>query len=596
MIKARIDALRREMASKNIDIYLIGSEDFHGSEYVGDHFKCRAYMSGFTGSAGTLVVTMEEAGLWTDGRYFIQAEKQLQGSGIDLYKMFNEGVPSVSEWILSHVKEGQCLGFDGRTMGAREGKMYVEELAKLGATVCGKYDLVDTIWENRPALSKEPAWLLGLQYAGESREDRIANVRKAMEEKAADLFVLTSLDDIAWLLNIRGNDVYANPVVLSYVIMTKESLTLYCAEGIFDEAAAAELAAAGISFKPYNQIYTDLPELTKGKAVMYDGGCTNYAITEQLAADAKVIDETNPTLLPKAIKNAVECENIRQAHLKDGIALTKFMCWFKKNVGKVAMTEISVADKMESFRKEQPGYLEPSFDPISGYDKHAAIIHYSATPETDIPVEGRGLLLMDTGSQFLEGTTDITRTFACGPLTEDEKKFFTLVLRSNLNLGGVKFKHGVRGYNLDYVAREPLWQLGLDYNHGTGHGVGYLLNVHEGPNGFRWNIRPDRNEGAIFEEGMVTSNEPGYYWEDHLGIRHENMMICRKGEKTEYGQFMYFETVTLVPFDLDAVVPEMMTEREKQLLNDYHREIFEKVSPYLNEEEKAWLVTATRPI
>ena len=417
-----------------------------------------------------------------------------------------------------------------------------------------------------------------------------------MAEKKADWFVLTSLDDIAWLLNFRGNDVQDNPVVLAYLMMSADSLRLYTNAADFKEVDRKTLENAGVEFFEYNGIYEDVAKLTENQTVIYDGSALNYAILERMPESAKKVDEQNLTLLPKAIKNPVEVANIRQAHIKDGIALTKFMYWLKKNIGKVPMTEISAAEKMESFRKEQEGYLEPSFEPISGYAEHGAIVHYSATPETDAKLAPKGLLLMDTGGQYLEGTTDITRTFVLGELTEEEKKFFTLVLRGNLNLAGARFLHGCKGYNLDYLAREPLWQIGMDYNHGTGHGVGYLLNVHESPNGFRWKMLPNRNEGCVLEEGMRTSDEPGVYLTDKFGVRHENLMVCMKGEKNEYGQFMYFDTVTLVPFDLDGVDPSLMTERERQLLNDYHQKIYEVIGPHLNEEEQAWLKEATRAI
>ena len=595
-VTERLEALRNKMREYGIDMYLIGSEDFHGSEYVGDYFKCRAWISGFTGSAGTVVVTQDTAGLWTDGRYFLQAEDQLKGSGIELFKMNNEGVPTVSEYIVDHIQEGQCLGFDGRTVNARSGQDYVRKLTEKGASVNGRYDLVGEIWTDRPVLSAEPAWLLDVRYAGESRENRIAKIRQVLADKGADWFVLTSLDDIAWLLNIRGNDVLDNPVVLSYLMMSKDSVRLYVSEKAFKDEDRAVLEAAGISFFLYNDIYEDISGLTEGRTVLYDGSSLNYAILERLPENVKVLDEENPTLLPKALKNPVEVANIREAHIKDGVAVTKFMYWLKHHVGKEPMTEISVADKLESFRKEQEGYLEPSFEPICGYGPHGAIVHYSATPETDAQLEAKGMLLMDTGGQYMEGTTDITRTFVLGDVTDDEKKFFTLILKGNLNLGGARFLHGCRGYNLDYLAREPLWQIGMDYNHGTGHGVGYLLNVHESPNGFRWRMLPNRNEGCIMEEGMVTSNEPGVYLEGRFGVRHENLMVCMKGEKNEYGQFMYFDTLTMVPFDLDGVDPSIMTEREKQMLNDYHRTIYETVGPRLNEDEREWLKEATRAI
>ena len=517
-------------------------------------------------------------------------------TGIELFKMGNEGVPTIEEYIVSHIGEGQILGFDGRTVNARNGQEYVRKLSEKGASVNGRYDLVDEIWTERPELSAEPAWLLDIAYAGQSREDRIAIIRQAMAEKKADWFVLTSLDDIAWLLNFRGNDVQDNPVVLAYLMMSADRLRLYTNADDFKDEDRKTLERAGVEFLEYNDIYEDVAKLTENQTVIYDGSALNYAILERMPESAKKIDEQNLTLLPKAIKNPVEVENIRQAHIKDGIALTKFMYWLKKNIGKIPMTEISAAEKMESFRKEQEGYLEPSFEPISGYGVHGAIVHYSATPETDAKLAAKGLLLMDTGGQYMEGTTDITRTFVLGELTDEEKKFFTLVLRGNLNLAGARFLHGCKGYNLDYLAREPLWQIGMDYNHGTGHGVGYLLNVHESPNGFRWKMLPNRNEGCVLEEGMLTSDEPGVYLTGKFGIRHENLMVCMKGEKNEYGQFMYFDTVTLVPFDLDGVDPTLMTAREKQLLNDYHQKIYAIIGPHLNAEEQAWLKEATRAI
>jgi Xaa-Pro aminopeptidase len=586
MVKDRIAALRAQMQANGIDMYLIGSEDFHGSEYVGEHFKCRAYISGFTGSAGTVVVSKDEAGLWTDGRYFLQAADQLKGSGVELFKMGEEGVPDVRTYICDHIQSGECLGFDGRTVNARAGQDYMKVLGEKGAAVNGKCDLVGEIWSDRPAMSCEPAWLLDIRYAGETREVRIEKIRQEMKKKGADWFVLTSLDDIAWLLNVRGND----------VMMSQDSLKFYVSEQVFSAEDKATLEAAGICFYPYHQFYDDLAQISEGQTVLYDGSKANYAIVERLPEHVKVIDDENPTLLPKAIKNPVEVANIREAHIKDGVALTKFMYWLKQHVGKEAMTEISVADKMESFRKQQEHYLQPSFEPICGYAKHAAIVHYSATPETDAAIEAKGMLLMDTGAQYLEGTTDITRTFVVGDVTEEEKKFFTLVLKGNLNLGGAKFLHGCRGFNLDYLAREPLWQIGVDYNHGTGHGVGYLLNVHEGPNGFRWRAQSGKAEGCVLEEGMVTSNEPGFYLENKFGIRHENLVVCRKAEKNAYGQFMCFETLTMVPFDLDGVEPSLLSEREKQLLNDYHKKIYDTIGPKLTEEERTWLAHATRAI
>ncbi len=596
MITERIGALRERMRAAGVDIYLIESEDFHGSEYVGDHFKCREFISGFDGSAGTVVVTADEAGLWTDGRYFLQAEAQLQGTGITLYKMREEGVPTVQEFILDHIGEGQHLGFDGRTVNARDGAFYVKALKEKKAFVDPMMDLVGEIWKDRPSLANEPAWLLDLKYCGRTRADKLEEVRRSLAESGADVLMLTSLDDIAWLLNFRGNDIMDNPVVLAYLLMDGEGVKLFTDAGKFSDEDRKTLEDDGVTFYPYDGFYENLADIDPGKTVFYDGSAVNFAAVSALPAGMSVVDGRNPTLLPKAIKNAVEIEGMRKAHIKDGIALTRFMYWLKEEAKDTPMTETSLSDKMESFRKEQEGYLEPSFEPISGFGPHGAIIHYSATPETDAAVSGNGLLLMDTGAQFLEGTTDITRTFVIGEASEEEKKYFTLVLRGYLNLSGAKFLHGCRGLNLDYLAREPLWQIGMDYNHGTGHGVGCLLNVHEGPNGFRWREIPGRNESCVLEEGMVTSDEPGVYLEGKFGIRHESLMVCLKAEKNAYGQFMVFDVLTMVPFDLDGVDPSAMTEREKNLLNSYHEKVYEVIGPHLNEKERRWLRRATRVI
>ena len=595
-IELRLGALRERMRANGVDMYLIESEDFHGSEYVGDYFRCRAFISGFDGSAGTVIVTQDAAGLWTDGRYFLQAEDQLQGTGITLFKMREEGVPTVREYITENIGEGQTLGFDGRTVNARDGAYYRAELSRKNAAVNPALDLVGQIWEDRPALSKAPAWLLDVKYSGKERAGKIEAIRKAVSCEGADTLVLTSLDDIAWLLNIRGGDIEDNPVVMAYLLLDPEKILLFVDEEKFSAEDKTALEKDGISFLPYNDFYKALAGLDDSSRILYDGSTTNFAAVSALPELAKKIDRPNPTLLPKAIKNAVELAGMRKAHIKDGIALTKFMYWLKQEAGEDKGTEISLAEKMESFRKAQEGYIEPSFEPISGFGPHGAIIHYSAAPETDARVSGNGLLLMDTGAQFMEGTTDITRTFVIGKATEEEKRFFTLVLRGYLNLSGAKFLHGCRGLNLDYLAREPLWQLGMDYNHGTGHGVGCLLNVHEGPNGFRWREIPGRNEGCILEEGMVTSNEPGIYLEGRFGIRHESLMACLKAEKNAYGQFMVFDVLTMVPFDLDGIDTSLMTEREKHLLNTYHEKVYETIGPHLNDKERQWLKKATRVI
>ena len=591
----RLKALRELMKERKIDAYLVPTDDFHASEYVGDYFKCRKYITGFTGSAGTAVIMQDMAGLWTDGRYFLQAADQLEGSTIQLFKMGEPEVPTVHQFLADKLEKGMCLGFDGRTVTAREAGKLEELLREKEITFSVNDDLIGEIWSDRPALSCEPVMELDVKWAGESRADKIAKIRKQMKEKKADIFVLTSLDDIAWFLIIRGNDVHCCPVVLSYLVMTDKELRLFVNETVFSEEIRANLEADGVEFYPYNDVYSYVRTIDADQKVLLSKANVNSRLVSNIPSEVTILDEENLTLLPKAIKNETEVENERIAHIKDGVAVTRFIRWMKETVGKEKITELSAAKKLYQFRSEQENFLGDSFDPIIAYGKHAAIVHYSATEETDIPFEARGMVLADTGGHYLEGSTDITRTVVLGPVTDKEKKYFTAVLRGNLNLGAAKFKHGCTGLNLDYIAREPLWEMGEDYNHGTGHGIGYLLNVHEGPNSIRWkNIAG--SPAAVLEEGMLTSDEPGYYLENEFGIRHENIVLCKKAEKTSFGQFMCFEYLTMVPFDLDGVNPEQMSVCERKLLNEYHKEVYKTLSPHLNEDEKEWLKQATREI
>lgn len=594
-IKQKLNALRILMKEKKIDAYLVPTDDFHGSEYVGDYFKCRKYITGFTGSAGTAIITQDMAGLWTDGRYFIQAADQLRDTTIELFKSGEPGVPTVHQFLNDKLEEGMCLGFDGRTVSAREAEELQELLQEKHITFSVNDDLIGEIWEDRPVLSCEPVMELDVRWTGKSRADKIAEIREQMKAKEADTFILTSLDDIAWLLNIRGNDIHCCPVVLSYLVMMENELRLYANAAAFSEEIRSNLEADGVKIYPYDDVYSYVQTISSDKKVLLSRANVNSRLVSNIPSEVTILDEPNLTLLPKAVKNETEMENERIAHIKDGIAVTKFIHWLKKNVTRTTITELSTAEKLYQFRSEQEHFLGESFDPIIAYGTHAAIVHYSATEATDIPLEARGMVLADTGGHYLEGTTDITRTIVLGPVTAKEKKFFTAVLRGNLNLAAAKFKYGCTGLNLDYLARGPLWELGEDYNHGTGHGVGYLLNVHEGPNSFRWKNLPG-NPAPVLEEGMITSDEPGYYLENEFGIRHENLVLCKKAEKTSFGQFMCFEPLTMVPFDLEGINPEEMTERERKLLNDYHQKVYTTISPYLDEEEKEWLKQATREI
>ena len=593
-VPERISALRALMEERGYDAYMVPTDDNHQSEYVGEHFKARAFITGFTGSAGTAVITKDTAGLWTDGRYFIQAEQQLSGSGVKLFKMGEPDVPTVEDFIADILPEGGTLGFDGRVVAMGEGQALEAAAAKKNGKIDYSTDLIDKIWEDRPALSEEPAFALGVEYTGESTESKLKRIRKAMEEEGADIHIIAALDDVCWTTNLRGNDIEFFPLLLSYAVITKEEMKLYIDERKLSDEMKADLAKDNISLRPYNAIYDDVKELSAESAILVDPSRLNYALYNNLPKEAKVIEKVNPTVLMKAMKNDTEIKNIKNAHVKDGIAVTKFMYWLKKNVGKTEITEIRAAEKLEEFRKEQEGYLWQSFEPICGSGEHAAIVHYAATPETNVPVVTDGLFLTDTGGGYMEGSTDITRTFAFGKLTDRMVEDFTTVLLCNLRLARAVFMHGTCGYNLDILARMPAWERGINYNHGTGHGVGYLMNIHEAPSGFRIAIR--ERERAVIEPGMVITDEPGIYIEGSHGIRTENELLVRKGQKTEYGQFLYLETITYVPIDLDAVNPDMMTKEDKAQLNAYHAKVYELVSPHLNEEEQEWLKEYTRAI
>lgn len=596
MIKQRIENIRDLMKEKNIYAYIVPSSDYHQSEYVGDYFKSREFMSGFTGSAGTLIISMDEAGLWTDGRYFIQAENELKDSGIKLFKMGEEGVPTIEEYLLEKLPKNSTLGFDGRVMSVKEGQSLANKLAFKGINIEYKYDLVNDIWEDRCSLPTEKAFLLGTEYSGESFSDKLSRIRAVMKEKKATTHILASLDDIAWLFNIRGRDVKSNPVVLSYAVISIDSVYLFIDKNKIGEDIRAELSKENVQIKGYEEVYEFIKNIDENEVVLIDTSKVNYAIYSNIPSNVQKIEERNPSILFKSIKNEIELKNIRNSHIKDGVAFTKFMYWLKNNIGKIEITEISATQKLEEFRREQDKFIEPSFSTIAAYKDHAAMMHYSATEESNYKLEPRDLFLVDSGGQYFDGTTDITRTIALGPIPENVRKDFTNVVRGMIRLSKAKFLYGCRGYNLDILARGPLWEEGIDYKCGTGHGIGFVLNVHEGPNGFRWKVREDIDDTCILEEGMVTTNEPGVYVENSHGIRIENEIVVRKAEKNEYGQFMDFEVITFAPIDLDAIDESLILKDEKVYLNNYHKQVYDKISPYLNEEEKQWLKTYTREI
>lgn len=596
-IRERLTQIRKKMKEYKIDMYFVPTNDFHGSEYISDYFKTREFLSGFHGSAGNMIVTEEEAGLWTDGRYFLQAEAQLANTGITLYKSGQEGVPGVNQFIAANIPEGGTFGVDGRMVSEAWSEGMRRMLAGKKANLILGRDLVGEIWLDRPVLQHQKAWILSEKYTGMSRKAKLEKLREFIALRGGGQMILTALDDIAWLLNIRGNDIPCNPVVLSYLIVGKEDCRLFVGENIFSSEDKKSLEQDGIVFQNYDAIYDFVRNFSEGERIFVDKRTVNAIIVENFPPKAKIVDVLCPIVEWKAIKNPVEIQNEKEAHIRDGVAVTKFICWLKQNIDKMPLTEIKAAEKLESFRRKAKNYLGPSFEPIAGYAEHGAIVHYSATPETDARLMPENFLLLDTGGQYLEGTTDITRTILLGgKATTEQKKYYTAVLRGNLNLCAAKFMYGCSGVALDYAARQPLWEMGCDYNHGTGHGVGYLLNVHEAPNAFRYKILKGAGQNAVLEEGMITSDEPGIYLAGKYGIRLENLILCVKKEKNEFGQFMGFEPLTFVPFDRDAIDIEQMSPRELALLNDYHRQVYDKLEQFLSSDEREWLADMCAPL
>ncbi len=593
-VPERLKALRQQMEEKQIDIYLVPTADFHESEYVGAYFKARAFLTGFTGSAGTAIVTKEEAGLWTDGRYFIQAEKQLAGSGITLYRAGEPGVPDELTFIKEKLPEGGCLGFDGRVVNTALGERLQAVAESRQGRVENKWDLMDAVWQERPSLSRAQAFLLPEKYSGESAADKLTRIRRQMEKAGAQAHLVTTLDDVCWICNIRGNDAGRFHVVLSYLLITEEQARLFVAKETMNQEILGYLSANGISVSPYEDIYQVL-EALETESILLQKGKVNYRLYSSIPKKCKVIDGINPSIYLKAVKNPTELANIREAHIKDGVAMVKFLYWLKQTVGQKPLTEIEASDYLEQLRYKQ-GALDLSFDTICAYGANAAMMHYSATQESNALLQPRGFLLVDSGGHYMEGSTDITRTIALGELSKEERLHFTAVLRANLNLANARFLHGCTGQTLDILARGPVWELGLDYRCGTGHGIGYLLSIHEPPNGFRYKKVPERMDSAVLEPGMVTTDEPGIYLEGQYGIRTENELVCRVAEENEYGQFLEFENITYCPIDLDAIEESALTPEDVRRLNTYHRMVYETLVPYLSGEEAAWLKEATREL
>lgn len=596
----RLNALKTIMKQKNMDYYLIPTGDYHGSEYVSEYFKVREFFSGFTGSNGTLLVGPVETCLWTDGRYFIQAEKELDGTGIFLQKMGEKNVPTIGEYLKEHIGEGETIGFDGKVVTAAFGRKLEEVLSGKKVQFSYEEDLADALWIDRPTFKQNemivPEDEIGL--FGKATPDKLSGIREKLKEADVSALVLSKLDDIMWLFNIRGKDVECNPVAFSFAIITMTDTYLFVGEQVINAELLVKAQKDGFVLKPYNFFLDSLKTLNLGEKIWLCENSTPYAVYKCFEED-KLYLYSNPTELMKAVKNETELNNIREFYLKDSVAVTKFIYKMKKERERIsqgkAMTEYDAMLLMDSLREEIPGYLDKSFTTISAYGENAAMMHYEATKENCALLKNEGMLLVDSGGQYLGATTDVTRTIAMGTVTEEMKVHFTKVAEGMLSLANARFMYGCTGRNLDILARGPLWEIGMDYKCGTGHGVGYILNVHEGPQNIRYRYIESASE-AVLEEGMLVTDEPGVYIAGQYGIRTENVLLVQREFENEDGQFMKFEMLTFVPIDLELIDIKCLDERTKDNLNEYHRQVYEKVGPYLSEEERCWLKENTKNV
>ena len=598
-VNQRLEDLREVMRREHLAAFIFPSTDPHQGEYVPDHWKGREFISGFNGSAGTAVVTMTSAALWTDSRYFLAAEEQLRGTEYQLMKLKIAGTPSIAEWIGRECGAGAEVGIDGWCSSANAVRELIADLRKEGGiTLRTNLDPLRTIWRNRPPIPEHPVELFPLEYAGESTRDKLARIRKALRQRHADGMLMSSLDDIAWTLNLRGTDVHCNPVFVSYLLVSSKDAILYINKVKLPQQVAGYLEAEGVAIAPYEDVAKGLKDYFEYN-ILLDPDEVNYVLFKTVSRE--IVEEESPVKRMKTVKNEREIAGFRSAMLKDGIAMVKFLYWLSKQlpapvgegsgVGTVSLTELSISDKLASLRAEQPLYRDISFDTIAGYGEHAAIVHYEPTPETDIPLQPRGLLLLDSGAQYLDGTTDITRTIALGPLTEEERRIYTLVLKGHIQIELCKFPSGSSGTQIDILARKDMWREGLNYLHGTGHGVGTYLNVHEGPHQFRMEWKP-----APLVAGMTITDEPGIYLPGRCGARTENTLLIVPYKETEFGEFLQFESLTLCPIDKAPIIREMMLQEEIDWLNQYHHRVFDTLAPHLNQEEAAWLQVACAPL
>ena len=588
-VAERVSALRSLLHEKEIHAFIITSSDPHMSEYVPERWSTRSWLSGFTGSSGTLVITQEKAGLWTDSRYFLQAETQLAGSGVELLKSGMLGTPNHFEWLSNELPVNPNIGFDGNCFSVAQTRELKNKLGNLGIHVVEEFDLANEIWADRPELPKQAIFDHEVSFSGQTRFSKLTKIRKEMVANECNFHFVGSLDDVAWIFNLRGSDIEFNPLCLAYAIIGKESATVYLNEEQVSTELIKSLADDEIYIADYTQVFTDLDEIPGSANVLLDPNRTNLNAFYSISAN--IIEKENPSQLLKSIKNEVEINGMKNAMRKDGIALTEFYYWLEQNLGKTKITEFTVMNKLKEFRSKQKDFIGESFGSIVGYKDHGAHPHYSTTPESDVEIKAEGLLLIDSGAQFLDGTTDITRTIPMGELSTDTKTDFTLVLKGMINLAMAKFPKGTRGCNLDILARQALWKMGKDYGHGTGHGVGCFMNVHEGPQ----SIRQDLKEQAILA-GMITSDEPGFYKEGHYGIRHENLILCKEAETSLFGEFLHFETITLCHFETKGLQMDLLTPVEKDWLNNYHQLVFDSLSTDLDQNHKNWLKAKTKAI
>ncbi len=583
----KLAALQAAMKSRNIHAWIIPSSDPHESEYAADHWSGRAWLSGFTGSAGTVVVLQEQAALWTDGRYFLQAGEELEGSGIELMRDGEPGVPSISQWLLEQLDNGQVVGFDGKVMSLAKTRELKNAFGPKQLQLSTDADLLEQIWEDRPAMPAEPVFLHSDEMAGTTREAKLADVRSKLQQAGAEHGLVTTLDDIGWLFNLRGSDVECNPVFLAYALVSPQSVQLFVNDSRIEAEALEAVKASGIELKPYEAVTAALAQLAE-TTLLVDQATTCQHLVDAIPASVSVIEGPCPAKHLKAVKSAAEVAHMETCHRRDGAAVVRFMRWLEQAIPTGEVTELGLEQKLESFRAESAEFKGPSFRTIAGYAGHGAIIHYGASEETNSRVEPKGLLLVDSGAQYPDGTTDITRTFACGEMTEEEMRDYTLVLKCHINLARARFLRGTRGIQLDMLARQPAWALGQNYNHGTGHGVGYFMNVHEGPQSVspRWIDEP-------LLPGMLITNEPGMYRGGKHGIRIENIMLVEKDIETEFGEFYKLRDLTLAPIDTRPLVREMLTAEEVEWLNTYHAKVQSELSSVLEGDDLEWLNKAT---